>query len=346
MNVAVYGSYNTDDTGPSKVSEGLSRGLAGAGMDVTLLCHGDKDDHDHPNVSVERIAKSPGSVQGFWRIQREAHRRAQDFDVFHPLEGQHRGGDVQTVQWTLTSLEMFFQTRAITPPREFVGDILLNWLSRKGTKTANLVIASSPETVKQMMRYWRLSPDSVLPLGVPALFRSSPEPLSSPVRILFPGRVEYIKGQRRVLQYLDPDSEKYTVDIVGSLDSEYAANLGEWKDRCHGFVSRSQLNEMYEKSDIAVVPSYHETFAMTALESVAKGCALVITDTCGFAQFEDVKNSDGVHVVSSGQGAYDALISLCDANLAPVKQSAYNLSEQFTWEHIADEYVNIYRTLL
>lgn len=346
MRVGLYGAYSTRDTGPSRVTEGLAGALADAGVDVDLFVHGDRQEPPREEIGLTHLGPSPDSAYSYLAVQREAHEAMADHDVTHALGGFYPPCSVNTVQWTSGEWERWRRCRRdFGGYRALAGDLLLNGARRIGATRSDVVVASSPETARQLRDHWRFEPDHVIPLGIgPTAEPDSYEP-SSPPRVLIPGRITEKKGQHRVLNRLDPDPE-LTVDVVGSVaDEEYRATIrGDWA--FHGFVERSKLDWFYREADIVVVPSYHENFSMTALEAVSNGCALVITETCGFAQFEDVASCAGVEVVSDGREAAEAVHSLAtDPDLADRKRAAYELSRAYRWSEIAERYRRLYERI-
>lgn len=348
--VALTGTFNTSDTGPSRVLEGLSGALADTGLEVHAFTHGDRENHSNPDVHITRFGKTPQSVLCFLSYFRWIRRRVRELDpdVLHPLEEYPFEADIRTVQWTSDSYERWKLCRDdFRGYGYFVGDIALNVANKIGASQTDTVVASSPETERQMKSYWHMAPDRIIPFGIDADVRTPPSEVSDPPRILVPGRITPKKGQREFLRGLDPDSDDYQVDIVGGVSDEAYWNLiPEWHDHHYGFVERSVLEELYTSADIVAVPAIHENFSLTALEGIAHGCAVVVTRMCGFAQFDWANTANSVFVVEEISEASKTAIDLVDNRLSEIKDQSYVLSEKLLWVNIAKQYVNIYsRTL-
>ncbi|WP_126661900.1 glycosyltransferase family 4 protein [Haloterrigena salifodinae] len=348
--VALTGTFNTSDTGPSRVLEGLSEALADTGLEVHAFTHGDREEHPHSDVHVTRFEKTPQSISGFFSYFKwvRGHVRDLDPDVFHPLEEYPFKADIRMVQWTSDSYERWRLCRDdFRGYGYFAGDILLNIANRIGASRTDIVVASSPETKRQMKEYWWFPPDTVVPLGISAETRTPPSKVSDPPRILLPGRITPKKGQRVFLNGLDPESEDYQVDIVGGVSDEvYWESMAEWHGHHHGFVSREKLTHLYKKADIVAVPAVHENFSITALEAIANSCALVITESCGFAQLDVARRSSGVVTVESmAKSASETINLISGGRIQDKKESSYKLSEQFTWKNTSQEYIKIYERL-
>lgn len=345
--VALTGTFNTSDTGPSRVLEGLSGGLADTGLEVHAFTHGDRDEHPHPNVHIARYEKTPQSIPGFFSYFRWVRNQVRDLDpdVFHPLEEYPFKADIRTVQWTSDSYERWKLCRDdFRGYGYFAGDILLNAANRIGASRTDTVVASSPETEKQMKSYWRYPPDMVIPLGINSEIRTPPSEVSSPPQILLAGRITPKKGQREFLQCLDPNSKKYQINIVGGVsDEQYWESIPEWHHLHHGFVPRNELMNLYRESDIVAIPSIHENFSLVALEAIAHGCIVIITEQCGFSQFDEVLSSEGTCVVSNPEEIAQYIMDLIDrGDLTPKKHASYDLSGKFIWSSIAERYISLY----
>ena len=345
MRVVLTGTFNQQDTGPSRVAGGLAEGLANRGVDVVLLAHGDRTDHPNENVSVRHLGPTPSSVPGFFRLYWRIHKflSEESFDVFHPLEEYPGESAVRTVQWTVDDYE-----RLRRCPDDFrgygflAGEAVLNLANLVGCLRTRTVVASSPETERQMEEYWRHGPDAVIPLGIEETDLSPPEPHDD-VRVLVPGRITPKKGQKRILDGLDPRSSAYVVDLVGGVaDESYYESLSRWHDRHHGFVAREALNRLYDGADIVVVPSVHENFSMTALEGIAHGCVVVVTEQCGFAQFEWATPENGIYVVADGTEAAEVVERLSQREIEDQRRSAHRLARTMVWGEIAGAYLELY----
>jgi glycosyltransferase involved in cell wall biosynthesis len=348
MEVTLFGKHKGSH-GPTRVTRGLASGLAGAGHRVKVLGYGDRADSPAPGVDLELLGEMPASVRGWWRLYRTVRRRVngQDADVFHAVERYPFAADVRTVLWTSDMFVMWQRTGTRPPVRAFAGELLINWMSRRGVKNAGVVVAESPETVRQMKRLWRTDADRTIPLGIEAEFLAEPTAVDEPPRVLLVGRLDRRKGQQRLLDHLSPNDERFELRLAGGIkDDEYADQvLAEWSDNYLGYLSESDLEEAYESADIVVVPSHLENFSMVGLEAMAKGCALVITEDCGLAQFGWANEDAGVFVATDGPDAASLLEHLSTSDsLDSYQRLAYGQAEQLTWERIADQYVDVYGT--
>ncbi|WP_248516819.1 glycosyltransferase family 4 protein [Salinarchaeum laminariae] len=347
MNVTLFGKYHGNH-GPSRVTAGLSRALAERGHAPTVFTYGDRDDPPHPDVQLESVSPMPSSVREWQRLYRDVKRRvgATDADVFHALERYPYTSDVRTVQWTSDMAIMWERTGRRPPIQSLAGEVLMNWFSRKGALSSDVIVAQSPETVRQMHRLWRARADKVIPLGILENFRHSPGKTNRPPKALLVGRIDPRKGQRPFLNHLCPGDGGVDLTIVGGIsDYSYAESALEgWWEHHVGYLSDEDLKREYESADIVIVPSNLENFSMVGLEAMAKGCTLIITKGCGLAQFDWATPSNGIHVADDGKNAAEILRDISSSNnIMNWKCDAYNKTEKLTWGDIANSYIECYR---
>ena len=106
------------------------------------------------------------------------------------------------------------------------------------------------------------------------------------------------------------------------------------------FVSHEELVDYYRAADVTVVPSDKlETFCMVAIEAIASGCPLIVTDQVP----EIVSRFPDVAVVTpyDKEAFCDFMIMALDGKLPPV---APELIAQYSWLNIATRYRDIYNS--
>lgn len=340
MEVGIYGSYNSEETGPSRVTSGLASGLSKNGIDVTILALGDME--QHPRADVINIG-DPNSVIGFLGAQRRANKKSKEFDIFHPLEGMIFPSDIRTIQWAHTDIDLALDSRYPGLRKDIrgtVGDILLDISNGIGSKISDKSITQSHKTASQMKRYWRKSPDNVIPLGIPEEEINS-DIDTEEISILIPGRISRKKGQKEILQ--KREKIPYKIDIVGGIaEEDYFEE--EWKDLHHGFVSRDTLTKMYREADIVMVNSIHETFGLTPLEGIANECVVIVSEDCGFATMGFAKEQNGI-IVASDNEAISKVRSLDKDTIHCMKRNALSTAHNLTWKKIGKEYIKIYEDI-
>jgi glycosyltransferase involved in cell wall biosynthesis len=106
---------------------------------------------------------------------------------------------------------------------------------------------------------------------------------SRPLRVLFLGQVILRKG----IQYLIAaakllERENIQFDVVGPVGiSREAVATAPKNLTFHGQAGRDQTAEWYRRSDVFVLPTLSDGFAITQLEAMAYGLPVVPTPCCG-----------------------------------------------------------------
>ena len=340
MRVGLYGSYNSKETGPSRVTSGLASGLSKNGINVTILALGDME--QHPRADVINLG-DPSSVIGFLKAQRRANKKSESFDIFHPLEGMIFPTNIRTVQWAHTDIDLALDQRYPGLRKDIrgtLGDIVLDMSNGIGSKLSKRSVAQSYKTASQMEKYWKETPDEVIPLGIPEEEINN-DVETEEISILLPGRISRKKGQKNILQRYE--HIPYNTDIVGGI-SEPNYFEKDWEDLHHGFVQRDTLTKMYREADIVVVNSIHENFGLTPLEGIANECLVIVSEDCGFANMDFAKEENGI-IIASDNETVSKLKELDKNTIDSMKKDALRTAKNLTWEKIAQEYIRIYEKI-
>jgi glycosyltransferase involved in cell wall biosynthesis len=108
--------------------------------------------------------------------------------------------------------------------------------------------------------------------------------------LLFVGRVEKAKGIEELIQAFNqlPSNIEWTLNIVGPIEEDYKLYLTSLlKERTqnvifHGFIPFGEkLFEFYDRSDLYILPSYHEGFPHTIWEAGARSIPVICTPVGG-----------------------------------------------------------------
>jgi D-inositol-3-phosphate glycosyltransferase len=171
---------------------------------------------------------------------------------------------------------------------------------REAVGYGHRIIAATEREKGELAQYYNAPPEKVgvVPCGVNLeLFRPSDRRaarrelgLGDEKIILFVGRLDPLKGIDRLLRAMTHlrDSDNLRLIIIGgderSLNererlSRLAARLGiEDRVTFRGMVRQELLPGYYRAADCCVVPSYHESFGLVALEALACGTPVVSSD--------------------------------------------------------------------
>ena len=212
-------------------------------------------------------------------------------------------------------------------------------------------LVSPSNALKQLIRH--ISPQTevtIIPNGLDVAHFDTTTPKQQ--SILLCSRLLGFKGFQYVIEAVKDLALDWHVHIIGEgpyRDTlEKLAEGSQTPITFHGWLNRDGLKfrQLYETSAIFVFPSETENFPTVLLEAMSAGCA-IITSTAGgcpevvgdAALFVEPKNPDAIR---------ECILSLIES---PEKQQALSASaidraQQFTWPKIAQQYTDLYKSLI
>jgi len=116
-----------------------------------------------------------------------------------------------------------------------------------------------------------------------------------------------------------------------------------------GYISEEDRDCLYRVADVAVFPSLYEPFGIVALEAMAAGTPVVVSDSGGLAEIVS-NNQDGLWAITgSANSLADRVIEiLTNRDLAQrLAQNAMNkVYAQYDWQIISAKTVTVYEEIL
>jgi glycogen(starch) synthase len=176
--------------------------------------------------------------------------------------------------------------------------------------------------------------------------------------VLFVGRHVYEKGVDVLLGAVPKvvahqPSTKFIIAGTGPMHDELKRKAWEMgiahKVHFAGFIDDLTRNSLYQLADAAVFPSRYEPFGIVALEAMAAGAPVVVSDVGGFREI--VRHGETGLTFYAGQSkslADNILILLKDRQYARMmKTLAYReLLQKYDWSKIAHRTVEEYKRAL
>lgn len=164
--------------------------------------------------------------------------------------------------------------------------------------------------------------------GVGVLIEAMPKVLSSYPEVRF------------VIAGKGPETEVY---------KGRAAELGI-SDRIYftGFIDDATRNGLYKIADLAVFPSLYEPFGIVALESMAAGTPVIVSDVCGLGEVVTPEIGMKVPPGNADALAQQIVHALRNPEMRKtLKENAYaHVTRVYAWEKIADQVIEVYREVL
>jgi glycosyltransferase involved in cell wall biosynthesis len=175
--------------------------------------------------------------------------------------------------------------------------------------------------------------------------------------VLFVGRLVYEKGIHILINAVPKILSKVNAKfiIVGSgYMKEQLLNIVrsmglEHKVLFEGFLDNDALIKLQKCADVSVVPSLFEPFGIVALEAMAAGSPVVVSDTGGLTEIVE-HDITGVKVYPNNPDslAWGITKVLLDGTYAQtLRDNAYHqVKEKYDWERIAQDTKRIYEDVL
>ena len=230
------------------------------------------------------------------------------------------------------------------------------------------IIAATTDEREQLINYCGVAQKQieVVPCGVDLeLFvpyeqewarRQLNLPLESQI-LLFAGRLDPFKGPDLLLRAAALMKNKAHVVIAGGklagdLELQKLQRLAQElqiSQRVHflGARVRTEMPLLYSAADITVVPSYHETFGLAAVEALACGTPIVATRAGGLMTVVD-HGETGFLVTRRPEAFAERLDQLLSDPLlcATMSAQARPAVEQYDWRNVACRINALYRELI
>ena len=157
------------------------------------------------------------------------------------------------------------------------------------------------------------------------------------LRVLYLGQVILRKGIQYLMQAAKLlEKEPVQFDVVGPIGISSAAIASAPRNMMfHGRATRDQTAKWYQQSDVFVLPTISDGFAITQLEAMSYGLPVIATPCCGAVVSDGLDGfilprRDADALAKTFQrylGEPDLLRSQSNAALAKVKQ--------YTMDHLA-----------
>lgn len=269
-------------------------------------------------------------------------------------------------RWDVPHITMFHtlaHLKQLAHPNEPEPPLRLE-MERQLIQHADRIIASTYDERQQIIRHCGATPGQVqvVPCGVdlkrfvPHDRQRAREKLGlrqdRPV-LLYVGRLDPFKGPDVLLRAAAlMEAEAQVVIVGGKLAGdeelqqlrELAAKL-KISRRVHFLGARPQqeLPVIYSAADVTVVPSYHESFGLAAVESLACGTPVVATRAGGLMTV--VRQDETGYLVPRCPGFFAERLDTLVQNpelLQQMRLAARPSVLQFSWQHVADRVRDVY----
>ncbi len=176
--------------------------------------------------------------------------------------------------------------------------------------------------------------------------------------VLYVGRHVFEKGIH-LLVYSAPmvvkDFQKTKFVIVGKgpMTEDLEMRVRDMKLENNfiftGYMDDESKNKLYKVADVAVFPSLYEPFGIVALEAMAAGCPVIVSDTGGLSEIVEhgVNGLKSINGSSESIGA-DILELLKNEDLVKnIRKNAQgSITDNYSWEKVAKDTNSLYNKVI
>ena len=228
------------------------------------------------------------------------------------------------------------------------------------------IIVCSSYMAAELSRYFEVPLDkvSVIPNGVDVRpFQSCPEErvreLSSRYApdgeklLFFIGRITPEKGVQVLLRALPILRQAYPnvrLLVAGNNSEQLQPLVDELRIgalvELLGFIDNETRNCLYRSADAAIFPSLYEPFGIVALEAMAAGCNVIVSDVGGLSEVVDHQRTGQTVLVDDPQSIVWAVEQLFSDPVLAQKMREEALREAldiYNWRTIASSTLETYR---
>jgi len=173
--------------------------------------------------------------------------------------------------------------------------------------------------------------------------------------VLYTGRLLFLKGMEVLIQSMKDILQKRSAYfiIAGTGDiPKWRSMLSDVPEDSYtfmGYVDYENINYLYAKADIFLLPSLTESFPLVLLEAMASGVPVVATKVGGIPEMID-HLSNGILIEPNKPDALTEAIELLLRNpelrMELSRKARLKVERQFTGKTMADQTMNVYKEIL
>ncbi|MDP3918797.1 MAG: glycosyltransferase family 4 protein [Nanoarchaeota archaeon] len=224
------------------------------------------------------------------------------------------------------------------------------------------IIAITPWEIPTLKRWTSEKKIQVIPNGMDKILFEKIKPNNFKKKlvvkkklVLFFGRLHPTKAPHILAEVAkEVVKERNDIDFVfvgpDEGEMERVKSIVKGVERIHvigGLFGKKNIAEMYQASDVYVLPSYREGLPLTLFEAMASGLPIVATP-CNGVPYEVEENVNGFLVPFGDKKLLkERIYQVLDDKKLAKKLSLNNVekSKSYTWEKITQDTLDVYREL-
>jgi glycosyltransferase involved in cell wall biosynthesis len=249
--------------------------------------------------------------------------------------------------------------------RGLTADTMSSAAEQKALVEADCIIAPSQAAARALKQMYPQTAARLVVIGLgiddhPA----GQKPDRDPAGLLYVGRFGDIKGSRELIDLIPrilSERSRASFHLAGGLPESprrerrwlrklHAALSPDQQRRFffHGWLAQDELSQLYGQSSILIVPSWFETFGLTALEGMLHGLAVISTQCGGPEELLEHDKSGLLVPVGDVDALQTAVLSLLDQPLRAAElglAAARQARRIHAWQTVVEKHLRLYRNL-
>ncbi len=224
--------------------------------------------------------------------------------------------------------------------RAFLAKLFFHILTKHVLKKIDKIIVLSNHEKGFFLDFLNIDKIALIPNGIESVNQNI---LAKKMRkhFLFIGRYEYNK-RPWIIEKIAPLFPQYHFVFVTNKQNLVA------KDNIiyHYNISDSAINALYSSSLATIIPSKYEAFSMVALESLAAGTPIIITQNVQIKEYLTPNVMVLIEEKNTQQNliyAIQKIINTKDSLFYQSCQDSVQIAKQFLWSNIAKQTLNHYQ---
>ncbi|MGB9179676.1 MAG: glycosyltransferase [Pyrinomonadaceae bacterium] len=363
--------------GPVKAMIGMAEAQARAGLDLKILA----TDHwyeGHPEIEGCEIKVFPCRFIHGWQLS-PAFGRA--------LPDELRWADVVNIHtmWSYTTLAAARACQRAGVPyilrpcgmldvwslsqKQWKKRLYAGLIERNNINRASSLWFTSEEERASARSFNYTCPDAVIPLGLPlnsyaqlpprGFFRERYPQLAGRRVALFLGRITPVKQLDvllRAFKTVSADFPDAALVIAGPDEDNHLSVLKQLVNELGmkneviftGGLQGAEVQAALADAEMFVLPSLHENFGVAAVEAMASGIPVIVSDRVGLASYVSGARAGLVTPANERELAASLRAFLSDPALARrMGENGRHLAlEKFTWDHIVSSIRELYTNVI
>jgi len=212
-------------------------------------------------------------------------------------------------------------------------------------------VTSEQESRETLARFPKLR-TATIPNGVDVPDDLNRIDRNGELRLLFIGRLDPKKGIEALLKAcsLADSPPPWRLAIAGWGPPEYVSQL---KEQIHalglsgrvemlGAVLSKEKKRLFERSDVALVPSYTENFAIVVAEALAHGVPVIASKGTPWSRLEEMRC--GLWVNNDPESLADAIRSISTMPLPDMGRRGREwMQSEFSWRSVTNQMLALYQ---